>query len=88
MPAGAGSEPTEQITHSGAPEKSSNKRCIPKHKADIVCRATCLGQSRYVTDSFDRVSALPAPESPIPYGRELCRSLARTRADLPVLGLG
>src|SRR5271157_3704381 len=29
MPAGAGSEPTEQITHSGAPQKSSNETCIP-----------------------------------------------------------
>ena len=29
LPTGAGSEPTEQITHSGAPQKSSNETCIP-----------------------------------------------------------
>ena len=45
MRAGAGSEPTEQITHSGAPQKSSNETCIPTQNGGYAssrdCRVNC-----------------------------------------------
>ena len=45
MRAGAGSEPTEQITHSGAPQKSSNETRIPMQNGGYAssrdCRVNC-----------------------------------------------
>jgi hypothetical protein len=74
MPAGAGSEPTEQITHSGAPQKSSNKRCIPKQNGGSVRFDQAGRQSRCVSRRHQ------AGESPIA-GYERGDGWARIAAD-------